>query len=109
MWPVVNLKAGGVGGDWGRWIVAFKMGRFGGTERFSNLNSRGNSKPRHLAECWTGQGNVVSFIYRFCNVPGRKLIFLFYVETVSEIIIRMTSSNTLLVHGSFDIYMYSLT
>lgn len=41
VWPVVNLKAGGVGGDWGRWIVAFKMGRFGGTERFSNLNSRG--------------------------------------------------------------------
>jgi hypothetical protein len=32
VWPVLNLKAGGVGGDWGRWIEAFKMGRFGCAE-----------------------------------------------------------------------------
>lgn len=34
VWLVLNLKVGGVGGDWGRWIEVFKMGRFGCVEFF---------------------------------------------------------------------------
>ena len=39
-------------------------------------------------------------------MPGRKLMFLFYVETVSEIIIRMASTREVLIFTciiSFDL------
>lgn len=54
---------------------------------------------------WLNVGLVKGMQGKFFNVPGRSFILLFYVETVLEIIVIMTSTNTLLVGGSFDVYM----